>query len=160
MSTPAHFDSEIPQPLLVVPPPVPSSDDFHLTVGQAHTPATEFEASEPSDTRITSSHSSNSSDLTAPLSPDHPLTQVSPTPTSTRASFHRRTARMAVRTQPTLSLGMSAQIAKASALSLSSFRKSSDLDTKREGSEDEGPSLEDEGSGSEEEEEVAPEGQQ
>ncbi|GJY17020.1 hypothetical protein Tco_0387442 [Tanacetum coccineum] len=65
---------------------------------EAHTPATidtesepeeapleteEFEASEPSDTRITSSHSSVSSDSTAPLSPDHPLTQTSPTPIPT-----------------------------------------------------------------------------
>ncbi|GJS78550.1 hypothetical protein Tco_0728431 [Tanacetum coccineum] len=57
---------------------------------EAHTPATvdieseledapleteEFEASELSETRITSSNSSASSDFTAPLSPDHPLTQ-------------------------------------------------------------------------------------
>ncbi|GJU16774.1 hypothetical protein Tco_1144740 [Tanacetum coccineum] len=83
----------------------------------------EFEVSEPSDTRITSSHSSASSDSTAPLSPDHPLAQTSPTPTPTRVSFHRRTARMAVCTQPTLSPGMSARIAEASALSPSSFRK-------------------------------------
>ncbi|GJW30143.1 retrovirus-related pol polyprotein LINE-1 [Tanacetum coccineum] len=70
-------EKEVPQPLLVVPSPVPSSDDLHLTIRQAHTPATvdtesepdeapskteEFEASEPSDTRITSSHSSDSSD--------------------------------------------------------------------------------------------------
>ncbi|GKE64096.1 hypothetical protein Tco_1518257 [Tanacetum coccineum] len=89
-------ETEIPQPLLVLPSPVPSSDDFHLTVGHAHTPATvdteseqeeapsemeefqplvsrapltdeEFEVSEPSDTRITSSHSLASSDSTAPL---------------------------------------------------------------------------------------------
>ncbi|GJR07791.1 hypothetical protein Tco_0790443 [Tanacetum coccineum] len=33
----------------------------------------EFEASEPSDTRITPSHSTASSDSTTPLSPDHPL---------------------------------------------------------------------------------------
>ncbi|GKA55427.1 hypothetical protein Tco_0754376 [Tanacetum coccineum] len=83
----------------------------------------EFEASEPSGTRTVSSHSPVSSDSTAPLSPDHPLTHVSPTPTPTRVSFHRRTARMAVRTQPTLSLGMSARIAEAAALSPSSFRK-------------------------------------
>nr|GEV36409.1 reverse transcriptase domain-containing protein [Tanacetum cinerariifolium] len=31
-------------------------------------------------------------DFTTPLSPDHPLTHISPTPTPTRASFHRRTA--------------------------------------------------------------------
>ncbi|GKB28664.1 hypothetical protein Tco_0868065, partial [Tanacetum coccineum] len=64
--------TEISQPLLVVPSAVPSSDDLHLTVGQAYTPATidtesepeeapleteEFEASELSDTRITTSHS-------------------------------------------------------------------------------------------------------
>ncbi|GJY78359.1 hypothetical protein Tco_0484160 [Tanacetum coccineum] len=103
---------EIPQPLLVVPSPIPSSDDLYLTVGQAHTPATkdtesepeeapseieeflplvsrapltdeEFEASKPSDTRTTSSHSPTSSESTAPLSPDHPLTQTSPTLTPT-----------------------------------------------------------------------------
>ncbi|GJS19052.1 hypothetical protein Tco_0413524 [Tanacetum coccineum] len=124
MSTSAHFDSEIISqtdeaqssrvptpfpddpyvaPLLVVTSPIPSSDDLHLTVGQAHTPATvdtesepeeapseieeflplvsrapltdeEFEASKPLDTRTTTSHSSASSESTAPLSPDHPLT--------------------------------------------------------------------------------------
>ncbi|GKB22444.1 hypothetical protein Tco_0861845 [Tanacetum coccineum] len=75
------------QSFLVVPSPVPSLDDLYLTVGQALTPATvdieEFEASELSDTRITLSHSSASSDFTAPLSPDRPLTQTSPTPTPT-----------------------------------------------------------------------------
>ncbi|GJS56469.1 hypothetical protein Tco_0629831 [Tanacetum coccineum] len=48
----------------------------------------EFEASEPSGTRTVSSHSPISSDSTAPLSPDHPLTHVSPTSTPTRVSFH------------------------------------------------------------------------
>nr|GEX69008.1 hypothetical protein [Tanacetum cinerariifolium] len=33
-------ETEISQPLLVVPSPVPSLDDLHLTVGQAHTPVT------------------------------------------------------------------------------------------------------------------------
>ncbi|GJS16064.1 hypothetical protein Tco_0410536 [Tanacetum coccineum] len=127
-------------------------DDFHLIVGHDYTPATvdtesepeeapskieefqplvsraplideEFEVSKPSDTRITSSHSLASSDSTTLLLPDQPFTQTSPTPTPTRVLFHRRTARMATRTQPTLSLGMSAQIAKATALSPSSFRK-------------------------------------
>ncbi|GKE40439.1 hypothetical protein Tco_1463844 [Tanacetum coccineum] len=83
----------------------------------------EFEASEPLDTRTTSSHSSASSDSTTPLSPNHPLTQVSPTPTPTRASFSRRTARMTMRTQPTLSLGMLARILEATTLSPSSFHK-------------------------------------
>ncbi|GKC46771.1 hypothetical protein Tco_1064493, partial [Tanacetum coccineum] len=83
----------------------------------------EFEASKPSGTRTVSSHSLVSSDSTTPLSPNHPLTHASPTPTPTRVSFHHRTARMAVRTQPTLSPGMSVRIAEASALSPSSFRK-------------------------------------
>nr|GEZ62605.1 hypothetical protein [Tanacetum cinerariifolium] len=70
---------------------------------------------------------------------------------------------MAVHTQPTLSPGMSARIAKAAALSPSLFctlelvedteDESSDSDTKGEGSEDEGPTSEDEGLGSEEEDE-------
>ncbi|GJW85027.1 hypothetical protein Tco_0158172 [Tanacetum coccineum] len=75
------------------------------------------------DTKITSSHSSASSDSTTPVSPDHPLTQTLPTPTPTWVSFHRRIVCMAVRTQPTLSLSMSARIVEATALSSSSFRK-------------------------------------
>ncbi|GKE36591.1 hypothetical protein Tco_1459996 [Tanacetum coccineum] len=55
---------------------------------------------------------------------------------------------MAVRTQPTLSLGMSARKAKryraTSELVKDTKDKRSDLDTKREGSEDDGPGLEDE----------------
>nr|GEY30159.1 hypothetical protein [Tanacetum cinerariifolium] len=83
----------------------------------------EFEASELSGTRTISSHSSASSDSTTPLSPDHPLTHDSPTLTPTRVLFHRMTTRMAVRTLPTLSPGMSARIAEAAALSPSSFYK-------------------------------------
>ncbi|GJZ64913.1 hypothetical protein Tco_0621609 [Tanacetum coccineum] len=174
-------ETEVPQPLLIIPSPVPSSDDLHMTVGQAHIPATvntesepeeapseteEFEASEPSDTRITPSHCSASSDSNAPLSPDYPLTQTSPTPTPTRVSFHCRTAHMVMRTQPTLSLGTSARIAEAAALPPLHFLvedtedESLDSETEREGSEGESHYLEDEGPGSEEEEEAAPEGQQ
>ncbi|GKF77772.1 hypothetical protein Tco_0230242 [Tanacetum coccineum] len=43
----------------------------------------EFEASKPLGTRTVSSHSSVSLDSIAPLSPEHPLTHVSPTPTPT-----------------------------------------------------------------------------
>nr|GEY90898.1 hypothetical protein [Tanacetum cinerariifolium] len=136
-------ETKVSHPLLVVPSPVLSSNDLYLIVGLAHTPATadteskpeeaslkteEFEASEPSNTRITSSHSLASSDSIAPLSPDHPLTQTSPTSTPTRVSFHRRIARIADCTyrrtyRPTLSSGMSAQIAEADDLSYSLFRK-------------------------------------
>ncbi|GJV09631.1 hypothetical protein Tco_1351172 [Tanacetum coccineum] len=132
-------------------------EEYQPLVSRAPLTDEEFEVSEPSNTRITSSHSLASSDSTVPLSPDHPLTQTSPTPTPTRVSFHRRTARMAVRTQPTLSPSMSARIAEATALSPSSFQdtkdESSDSDTEREGSEGEGHSSEDEGPGTEEEEE-------
>ncbi|GJR00367.1 hypothetical protein Tco_0523351 [Tanacetum coccineum] len=79
---------------------------------------------------------------------------------------------MAVRTQPTLSLGMSARIEEAAALSPSSFHKryrssyktsspssSLTLPIRKRYREDEGPGLKDEGPGSEEEE-ATPEGQQ
>nr|GEV26272.1 reverse transcriptase domain-containing protein [Tanacetum cinerariifolium] len=109
-----HRVTEIPQPLPIAPSPVPPSDDAYLIVRQAHTPVNidtesepkeapleteEFEASKPSDTRITSPNSTTSSDFTT------------------------LTACMAVRTKPTLSSGMSARIVKAVALSPSSFRK-------------------------------------
>ncbi|GJW70588.1 hypothetical protein Tco_0127505 [Tanacetum coccineum] len=77
----------------------------------------------PSDTRTDSSHSSASSDSTTPLSPDHPLTHVSPTPTPTRASFHHRTVRITVCVQPTMSPGHSARVTEAMAVSDSAFRK-------------------------------------
>ncbi|GJZ93297.1 hypothetical protein Tco_0665362 [Tanacetum coccineum] len=161
-------ETEIPQPLPIAPLPVPPSDDPYLITE-------EFEASKPSDTRITSSHSTTPSDSTTPLSPNHPLAQTSPAPT--RVSYYCSTARMAVRTRPTLSSGMSDRIAKAAALSPSSFYtselvedtkdESSNSDTEGEGSEDKGPGsededpgLEDKGLGSEKEEEAAPEGQQ
>ncbi|GKE23216.1 hypothetical protein Tco_1434728, partial [Tanacetum coccineum] len=83
----------------------------------------EFEVVDPSSTRTDLSHSSASLDSTTPLSPDHPLTHISPTPTLTRASFHRRTARMTVRVQPAMSPGHSARVTKAMALSDSAFRK-------------------------------------
>ncbi|GJU90623.1 hypothetical protein Tco_1303046 [Tanacetum coccineum] len=133
----------------------------------------EFKASEPSGTRTDSSYSSASSDSTTPLSPDHPLTQVSPTPTPTRASFHRKTARMTVRTQPAMSPGLSARVTEAMALSDLAFCTSElildtdsegdelgdedtdedgedeilDADDKRKGLNDEGHGLDDKGHG-------------
>ncbi|GKF30848.1 hypothetical protein Tco_0100646, partial [Tanacetum coccineum] len=132
----------------------------------------EFEASEPSGTRIISSYSLASSDSTALLPPDHPLTHVSPTRTPTRALFHRRTTRMTVRAQPAMSPGHSARVVEAMTLSDSAFREgdelgdedteedgddeSSDSDDEREGGglDNEGQALEDEGPGMEEEEVV------
>nr|GEZ21294.1 hypothetical protein [Tanacetum cinerariifolium] len=83
----------------------------------------EFEASKPSDTRTTSSRSSASSDSTAPLLFDHPLTHVSPTPTPTRVLFHRRTARMTMRAQPAMYPGLLARGTEAMTLSNSDFHK-------------------------------------
>ncbi|GJT84095.1 hypothetical protein Tco_1058437 [Tanacetum coccineum] len=83
----------------------------------------EFEASKPSDTRITSSHSTTLSNSTTSLSPDHPLTQTSPTPTLSWHLYYCRTARMAVRTQPAMSLGLSAKMIEAMTLPPLSFRK-------------------------------------
>ncbi|GJY14592.1 hypothetical protein Tco_0385014, partial [Tanacetum coccineum] len=83
-------------------------------------PTYHTEESEDSDTSDARSTSSNS---TAPLSPDHPLTRTSPTPTPTRASFHRRTACMTVHAQTVMSPGHSARVTKAMALSDSALRK-------------------------------------
>ncbi|GKD51071.1 hypothetical protein Tco_1280047, partial [Tanacetum coccineum] len=127
-------ETEIPQPLPSAPSLVPPSDDLYLI---------EFEASEPSDTRITSPHSITPSDSTTSLSPDHPFAQTSPA--STQASYYRSTTQLVEDTED----------------------ESSDSDTKREGSNDKGSDLEDEGygskeegPGSKEEEEAVPKGQQ
>ncbi|GJW36778.1 hypothetical protein Tco_0059698 [Tanacetum coccineum] len=116
----------------------------------------EFEASEPSGTRTISSHSSASSNSTTSLSPGHPLTQASPTPTPTRVSFHRRIARMAMCTQlpgsfyetssPTSSLTLPVQKRYWSTFELIEDTKgeSSKPDSKREGSKDESSDSDDE----------------
>nr|GEX47691.1 hypothetical protein [Tanacetum cinerariifolium] len=84
----------------------------------------EFETSEPICARTISSHSSASSDSTAPLSPDHPLARVLPTLTPTHTSFHHRTAHIAMRVPPTMmSLDLSASIAEVEAMSDLAFRK-------------------------------------
>ncbi|GKB41238.1 hypothetical protein Tco_0886180, partial [Tanacetum coccineum] len=121
----APSETEELQPLAARTTP-PSSD--HTPTSSDPTPVSpltdeEFEASEPSDTRITSSHSTTPSDSTTPLSPDHPLTQTSPTLTLSRPLYYHRTARMAVRTQPTLSPGFSARLTETMALLPSSFCK-------------------------------------
>ncbi|GKF28126.1 hypothetical protein Tco_0094468 [Tanacetum coccineum] len=87
------------------PMPVPLPNDPYVPVRQTQLVDTDTESdpeeapSEAEESTV-SSHSPVSSDSTAPLSPDHLLTHVSPTPTPTRVSFHRRTVRMVVGTQP------------------------------------------------------------
>ncbi|GKA62413.1 hypothetical protein Tco_0761932 [Tanacetum coccineum] len=136
-------------------------------------PVGHVEESEGSDT---SGAGSTSSNYTTPLSPDHPLTHDTPV----LVPSLRRTARMAVRVQPTMSPGCSARIAKVAAMSDVAFRKrfrslyesspspSPTLPVRKrsEGVEDEGsaagdedPGIRDEGFGLGEDE-VVPEGQQ
>ncbi|GKE41784.1 hypothetical protein Tco_1469068 [Tanacetum coccineum] len=66
-----------------------------------------------------SSVRSTSSDSTAPLLLDHPLTHTTPT----LVLILRRTARMAVHVPPAMSSGLSASIAEVAAMSESAFRK-------------------------------------
>nr|GFA41535.1 hypothetical protein [Tanacetum cinerariifolium] len=99
----------------------------------------EFKASELSGTRTISSYSSSPSDST-PLSPVHPLIQALPTPTHTQASFHHRTACMTVRTQPTMSTGLSASVTEA--MTLLELAQLVGIDTESE--PEEAPSEEDE----------------
>ncbi|GJS42882.1 putative reverse transcriptase domain-containing protein [Tanacetum coccineum] len=142
-------------------------EEFRPLVSRAPLTDEEFEVSEPSDTRITSSHSSASSDSTEPLSPDRLLTQASPTPTPTQVSFHHRTARMAryrssyetPSPSPTLLVRKRYRGIFELILDTKIEDESSDSDAEREGLEDEGYGLEDKSPGTEEEE-ATPEGQQ
>ncbi|GKF52409.1 hypothetical protein Tco_0159319, partial [Tanacetum coccineum] len=107
----------------------------------------EFEAVEPSGTRTDSSHLSTLSNSTTPFSPDHPLTHLSPTPTPTLVLFPCRTARMAMRTQPTLSPGISSYKTSSPSSSLTllvrkRYRGTSELildtDSERDGEDTKG----------------------
>ncbi|GKB85049.1 hypothetical protein Tco_0957321, partial [Tanacetum coccineum] len=79
-------------------------------------PTRHAEESEDSDM---SGARSTSSDFTAPLSPDQPLTHTSPT----LVPFLCRTARMAMRVPPAMSPSLSASIAEVATMSDSSFCK-------------------------------------
>ncbi|GKB85904.1 hypothetical protein Tco_0958176 [Tanacetum coccineum] len=142
---------EIPQPLPSAPSPVPSSNDLHLIVRQAYTPVTidtesepeeapseteEFEASDLSDTKITSPYSTAPSDSTTPLSSDHALAQTSPAPT--RVSYYCTYGRAY---SADLILGHVSPNSRGSCLGTSELvedtkDESLDLDTKREGLKD------------------------
>ncbi|GKA32590.1 hypothetical protein Tco_0718957, partial [Tanacetum coccineum] len=119
----------------------------------------ELEVLEPSDTRITSSHTSASSDSTSPLLPDHLLTQALPTPTPTRVLFHRKAAHMAryrssYETSSSSSppaLPIRKRYRGTSELVEDTEDESLDSSTEREGSEGDGHGSEDEGHGSEDE---------
>ncbi|GJW47914.1 retrovirus-related pol polyprotein from transposon TNT 1-94 [Tanacetum coccineum] len=132
-------------------------------------------------TRTVSSHSLVSSDSTAPLSPGHPLTHVSPTPTPTQVSFHqamalsdsafRKRYRSSYETpspSSSLTLPMRKRYRGTSELILDTDSEGDELgeeDTEEDesdedhGLDDESQGLEDEGLGLEEEE-VVPKGQE
>nr|GEW76255.1 hypothetical protein [Tanacetum cinerariifolium] len=74
---------------------------------------------EESEGSGTSGVISTSSDSTAPLSPDHPLTHITPV----LVPIICRTAHIAVRVPPVISPGLSAGIAEVAAMSDSEFRK-------------------------------------
>nr|GEV41645.1 hypothetical protein [Tanacetum cinerariifolium] len=124
-------ETEIPPPLPIAPPPVPPSVNPYLIVRQTHTPATIDTEFEPKEDPLDTEEFRPLAARTTPPSSDHtPMSSESTSfhpsltsPTPTRVSYYRNTIRMAVRTQPTLSPGMSARIAKAAALSPSLFRK-------------------------------------
>ncbi|GKD75303.1 hypothetical protein Tco_1333585 [Tanacetum coccineum] len=96
--------------------------EFYLITGNytLDTPHSD-EESEPIEASET--NTASPSDFTLPLSPDHPLTQTSPTPTPSRVFYYHSTAHMVMCTQPILSLGISARVTEAASLSPSSFRK-------------------------------------
>ncbi|GJR35326.1 integrase, catalytic region, zinc finger, CCHC-type containing protein [Tanacetum coccineum] len=117
MSTSAYVDSEtitLADGAQSSRVPVPLPDDPYVAAEESQplgsrVPLTdkEFEASKLSGTRIDSSHSPALSDSTTPLSPDHLLTQVSPTPTPTRDSTFRKRYRSSYKTpspSPSLTL--------------------------------------------------------
>nr|GEZ48345.1 hypothetical protein [Tanacetum cinerariifolium] len=85
----------------------------------------------------TSGVRSTSSDFTAPLSPDHPLTHTTPV----LVPILRRTAHMAMRVPPVMSPGLSAGIDSEED---EEVEESSDSDSESEDVEDEGPTAEDE----------------
>ncbi|GKB68231.1 hypothetical protein Tco_0929643 [Tanacetum coccineum] len=107
--------------------PVPFPEDPYEAIKQAYIVETDTE-SEPFEDHVETRHlkdsdtsavRSTSSNSTAPLSPDHPLTHTSPT----LVPLLRRTARIAVCVPPTMSPSLSASITEVAAMSDSTFRK-------------------------------------
>ncbi|GKC28558.1 hypothetical protein Tco_1035852 [Tanacetum coccineum] len=126
----------------------PLSPDYTLA-SPDYTLDTPYSDEDLEPLEVSETRNASPSGSTSPLSHDPPLTLTSPTSTSSRAFYYRSIACMAMRTQPTLSPGISAKVIEVMSLSPPSFHKSK---TESEESEDEGI-----GSNSEE---AAPKGQQ
>ncbi|GKE24377.1 hypothetical protein Tco_1435889 [Tanacetum coccineum] len=151
----------------------------HTLISPDYTPATplsdeEFETSEPSNTRITTSHSTASSDSTTPLFHDHPFglsARIVEAVALSPSSFHKRyiSSYETLSSSPTLPIRKRYQ--GTPEIVENTEDESSDSDAEREGSDDEGHGLDDEGHGLDDmghgleeeglslEEEAAPEGQ-
>ncbi|GKC55000.1 hypothetical protein Tco_1077745 [Tanacetum coccineum] len=147
--------------------PVPLPEDPYEAIRQAYLVGTDTDTPPISHVAEsggsdTSGARSTSSDSTAPLSPDHPLTHTTPT----LVPILHRTVRMAVCVPPKMSSGLSASMAEVAAMSDSAFRKRfrsyykssqssstpdlplrkryQDSDNVGEDTEDEGPTAKDE----------------
>ncbi|GKE86008.1 hypothetical protein Tco_1559750, partial [Tanacetum coccineum] len=104
------------------PRTIPLSPDYTLA-SPDYTIDTPHSDEESKPIEAPETRTDSPSDSTSPLSLDHPLTQTSPTPTPSRAFYYCSNARMAVRTLPILSPGISAKVTEAASLSPSSFCK-------------------------------------
>ncbi|GKB83101.1 hypothetical protein Tco_0949996 [Tanacetum coccineum] len=146
-----HVETEAPESPHTVASPTSLPDSTP--------PTCHVEESEGSDT---SGARSTSSDSTAPLSPDHPLTHTTPT----LVPILCRTTRMAVRVPPAMLPGLSTSVAEVAAMSDLTFLEddeetedgeegddkeddeemgeSLDSNSISEDAEDEGPTVEDE----------------
>nr|GEX90651.1 hypothetical protein [Tanacetum cinerariifolium] len=96
---------------------VPLPEDPYEAIRQAYLVGTDTESEPFEEGSGTSGARSTSSDSTAPLSSDHPLTYTTPV----LVPFHRRTARMVVRVPPAMSPSLFPSIAEVEAMSDSVF---------------------------------------
>nr|GFA08360.1 hypothetical protein [Tanacetum cinerariifolium] len=134
---------------------IPTTVDTKFEPEEAPLETEEFEASEPLDTRITSSHSSASSDSTIPILNSGGDCFVSLLFCKRYISSYKTPS-----SSSSLTLPIRNRYRGTSELVENTRDESSNSNTKREGSKDDGHSSEDEGPVSEEEEETAPEGHQ
>ncbi|GJT25065.1 hypothetical protein Tco_0895002 [Tanacetum coccineum] len=111
-----NTESEPFEDLEIETPESPHTVASPTSLPDSTPPTCHVEESEGSDT---SGARSTSSDSTAPLSLDHPLTHTTPALVPSLL----RTARMAVRVLPAMSPSLSASIAEVAAMSDSAFRK-------------------------------------
>ncbi|GJR28599.1 hypothetical protein Tco_1104831 [Tanacetum coccineum] len=104
------------------PKAAPLSPDCTLA-SPNYTLDTSYSDEDSKPMEVSETRTASPSGSTLPLSPDHLLAYTSHTSTPSRAFYYHSTVRMAMRTQPTLSPGISAKVIEAMALSPPSFHK-------------------------------------